>query len=108
MKWNLMLGTMVAVGLLGATQVRAQETAADSAAAATSAQQNDGSQSNTAPAYGAWVNGPSTVDANGVPVAEPNAISDFENRARVFNGTQTSMPLVDDPRTDGSASAPTK
>ncbi len=42
MKWNVMIGTMVAVGLLGTAQVRAQETAADSAAAATSAQQNRG------------------------------------------------------------------
>ena len=108
MKWNLMLGTMVAVGLLGATQVRAQETAADSAAAATSAQQNDGSQPNTAPAYGAWVNGPSTVDADGVPVADPNAISDFEKRSQAFDGTDTSQPMVDDPRTDDSASAPSK
>jgi hypothetical protein len=103
MKWNLMLGAMVAVGLLGATEVRAQDTAAESAAAATPAQ-----QPNAAPAYGAWVNGPSTVDADGVPVAEPNAISDFANRAKAFDGTEVGMPMVAGPGTDGSASAPTK
>ena len=104
MKWNVMVGTMVAVGLLGTAQVRAQETAAESAAAAAPTQQNDGA----AHAYGAWVNGPSTVDADGVPVAEPNAISDFKKRSQAFDGTETSQPMVDDPRVDGSASAPTK
>src|SRR5258708_25548753 len=104
MKWNLMLGALVAVGLLGALEVRAKDTAAERAAAAARAQQNDGA----APAYGTWVNGPSTVDADGVPVADPNAISDFEKRSQAFDGTDTSQPMVDDPRTDDSASAPSK
>ena len=103
MKWNVMIGTMAAVGMLGAAQVRAQETSANNAAASTSAQ-----QPNAAPAYGTYVNGPSTRDADGVPVAEPNAISDFEKRSQAFDGTETSQPLVDDARTDTSASAPTK
>ncbi len=103
MKWNLMLGAMVAVGLLGATEVWAQETAAQSAA--TGATPND---AKAAPAYGTYVNGPSTVDADGVPVAEPNAISDFQKRSQAFDGTETSQPLVDDPRTDSSASGQTK
>jgi hypothetical protein len=109
MKWNVMIGTMVAVGLLGTTAVRAQETSADNAAASTSAQQNDGAASaNAAPAYGAYVDGPATVDADGVPVAKPNAMSDFMKRDKAFNDTEVEQPLVDDQRTDSSASQPTK
>jgi hypothetical protein len=107
MKWNVMMGTMVAVGLLGTTGVWAQETSAENAAAASA--QNDGAaDANAAPAYGAYVDGPATVDADGVPVAKPNAMSDFMKRDKAFNDTEVEQPLVDDERTDSSASQPTK
>src|SRR5258708_37115774 len=101
MKWNMVLGMIVAVGSLAATEVRAQENAAESGAAAIPAQQDDtagnpagdnpqseattkSTQSKTpgqsatsdSAAYGANVKGPATVNADGVPVPNPNPISD--------------------------------
>ena len=116
MKWNLMLGTMVAVGLLATTEVRAQE----SAAAGTPALQNDGASNpsgdgsqpnavaNAAPAYGTYVEDPATVDADGVPIANPNPMSNFLNRSRPLDTPEAPLPLLDDPRTEVSASGQTK
>jgi hypothetical protein len=93
MRW-MMVGTMIAVGSLAATAVRAQES--DGSTGATATQQS--SQSNR-PAYGTYVRGPATIDADGVPVANPNPMSRFLNGA---DELPFAMPLVDPPPTDAS------
>ena len=94
MRW-MIVGTMVAVGSLAATAVRAQESDAGSGAIAT-----EHSAQSQPPAYGAYVSGPSTIDADGVPVAKPNPMSEFLDEAK--GDPPTGMPLVDDPPTDTS------
>jgi hypothetical protein len=105
MKWNMVLGMIVAVGSLAATEARAQENTAESGAAANSTKSKTPGQSATSDsaAYGSYVKGPATVDADGVPVPKPNPMSDFMKKSRTFDSLPIEMPLVDDPRTDGSA-----
>jgi len=96
MKW-MIVGTMVAVGSLTATAVRAQESDAGTGATATGQiVQSD------SPAYGAYVDGPATVDADGIPVAKPNPMSRF------IDGTKDlppmGVPLEDMPPADSSGS----
>ena len=120
MRWNMMLGMIVAVGSL--TAARAQASVAGDGTNATPAQQadtagnppSDKPQSNSpgqseksgSSDYGTYVKGPATVDADGVPVAKPNPIAHFEKDARGDN-VPVEMPLIDDPRTD-SPDAQTK
>jgi hypothetical protein len=116
MRWKMMLGTMVAVGSLAATRVRAQNVAGDGTVPP--AQQGDtagntqgdnpqskssgqSAKSGTSD-YGAYVEGPTSVDADGVPVAKPNPIAHFEKNAR-GDDVPVPMPLIDDPRTDSPA-----
>jgi hypothetical protein len=102
----MILGMMVAVGSLAATQARAQEADNPQSEASTkSTESKTPGQSATSDssAYGTYVKGPATVDADGVPVPKPNPMSDFQKRSRAFDGMPIEMPLVDDPRTDGSA-----
>jgi hypothetical protein len=94
MRW-MIVGTMVAVGSLGATAVRAQES--DAGMGATATQQSAQSDS---PAYGAYVSGPATVDADGVPVAKPNAMSRFLDEDK--GSPPTGSPLIDAPPADAS------
>ncbi len=123
MRWNMVLGMIIAVGSLAATEVRAQENAAESGATAIPAQQDDAagnppgdnprseastkstksSATSDSAGYGTYVKGPATVDADGVPVPKPNPMSDFMKRSRTFDGLPIEMPLLDDPREDGSA-----
>ena len=98
MKWNMVFGMMAAVGSLTATAARAQENAAGDGATAT-----EGKTATSDPAdYGRVVEEPATVDADGVPVAKPNPMSDFLARARQLGNAPVEMPLVDDFRTDGT------
>src|SRR6266849_5883933 len=99
MKWNMVFAMMLAVGSLTATAARAQ---GDAAGSATTASEGKTATSD-APAYGMDFNEPATPDADGVPVAKPNPMSDFLERARQFGPTGVEMPLVDDVRTVGSA-----
>ena len=94
MRW-MIVGTMVAAGSLSATAVRAQESNAGSGAIAT-----EHSAQSQPPAYGAYVSGPSTIDADGVPVAKPNPMSEFLDGAKDDPPVET--PLVDAPPTDTS------
>jgi hypothetical protein len=107
MRWNVMLGTIVAIGTLAATQARAQQSAAGSEATATPGQQDDAAADAPKP-YGAYVAGPSTPDANGVLVAKPNPMAHFEKQEKESGGDQMPIetPLVSDPRTEGSAGDP--
>ncbi len=105
MKWNMVFAMIVAVGSLTATAVGAQENAAASGATAKEGQTaNEGqtAKSDSVP-YGMYADEPATPDADGVPVAKPNPMSDFLERARQLGPTGVEMPLVDDFRTDGSA-----
>jgi hypothetical protein len=100
MRW-MIVGTMVAVGSLGATAARAQESDAGTGATATqqSAQQDS-------PAYGAYVSGPVTVDADGVPVAKPNAMSQFIDEDK--GSPPTGSPLTDAPAEASGSDAETQ
>jgi hypothetical protein len=100
MKWKMMLGMVVAVGSLAATEVRAQGNEAGSGA--TPAVQQEEAKSDQGD-YGKIVNEPATVDADGVPVAKPNPMSGYLERARTFGNSPVEMPLVDDARADGPA-----
>jgi hypothetical protein len=79
---------MVAVGSLAATEARAQENAAGSGATATPGQQDEESKT--------------TVNADGTLSPAPNRMSKFLKRSDQFNNMPMEMPLVDDPREDGS------
>jgi hypothetical protein len=87
------------VGSLTATAARAQDAAADAGTTTTEAK-TDTSQ---APEYGMEYDGPSTVDADGVPVAKPNPMSQFLKRSRQLGGGDVEVPLVSDWRTDAPA-----
>jgi hypothetical protein len=50
-----------------------------------------------------YVDGPSTVDADGVPVAKPNPMFKLLKRSGGSGEMPVEQPLVDDPRKDGSA-----
>src|ERR1700681_4266874 len=103
MRWKMILGTMVAVGAVVSTQVRGQEKPAGSEAAGTAAQQDGAAANPSGGGYGTYVAGPATVAADGVPVAKPNPMSDFEKRSRKFGESPIEMPLLDDPRANGAA-----
>ena len=96
MRLTMMVGTMIAVGSLAATAVRAQESNAGTGAAAT----GRSAQSGSVP-YGAYVNGPATPDADGIPVANPNPLSRFMDEAD-DEQLPIAMPLVDAPPADAS------
>jgi hypothetical protein len=96
MKW-MIVGTMVAAGSLAATAVRAQDSDAGTGATATGQ-----SVQSDSPAYGAYVDGPATVDADGIPVAKPNPMSRFMDGAK--NMPPVGLPLEDPPQTDDSGS----
>jgi hypothetical protein len=92
----MILGTMIAAASLAATAARAQGSDAGTEAAATeqSAQQK-------LPPYGAYYNGPVTPDADGVPVPNPNPMSEYLDDAD--EGPPIDMPLVNPPQADSSA-----
>ena len=92
MRW-MIVGAMV--GSLAATAVRAQEIDTGTEATAT----GHSTQSDS-PAYGAYVAGPATPDAEGVPVAKPNPMSRFLEGAK--DEPPVGIPLVDEPPTDAS------
>ncbi len=96
MRW-MIVGTMVAVGSLAATAVRAQESDAGMGATVTSQSAQPDS-----PAYGAYVSGPATVDADGIPVAKPNPMSRFLDETR--DSPPVGAPLEDVPPADASGS----
>ena len=96
MRW-MIVGTMVAVGSLAATAVRAQESDAGMGATVTSQSAQPDS-----PAYGAYVSGPATVDADGIPVAKPNPMSQFMDENK--DSPPVEAPLVDVPPVDASGS----
>ena len=88
MRWNVILGMMVAVGSLAATEARAQENVAGSGAITAPGQQDEESKT--------------TVNADGTLSPAPNRMSKFLKRSDQFNNMPMEMPLVDDPREDGS------
>jgi hypothetical protein len=94
---RMFIGAMVAAGSLAATAVRAQETDAGTAATATGQ-----SAQPVRPAYGAYVVGDATTDADGVPVAKPNPMSRFLEDTE--EGPPIEMPLVDEPPANSSGS----
>jgi len=94
MRW-MIVATMLAAGSLGTTAAQAQESDAGTGATSTGQVAQP-----KRPRYGAYVNGPSTIDANGVPVAKPNPMSRFLDGAK--DQPPVAMPLVDDTGTDAN------
>jgi hypothetical protein len=104
MKWNTMMAMMLAVGSLTATAARAQDATAEAGTTTTEAK----ADASKAPDYGMELNEPATVDAQGVPVAKPNPMSQFLKQSRQLGGGDVEVPLVSDwrndaPPTDGQA-----
>jgi hypothetical protein len=97
MRWNMILGMIVAVGSLASTEARAQETTQPTESKAPE-------QNATSPhGYGMYVDGPATTDADGVPVAKPNPMSKFVKRSGAAGKMPIEQPLLSDPREDSSA-----
>jgi hypothetical protein len=94
MRW-MIVGTMVAVGSLATTAVRAQESGAGTGTAAT----GQVAQPQRSP-YGAYVSGDATTDADGVRVAKPNPMSRFLDGDK--GEPPVEAPLVDEPPADAS------
>jgi len=94
---RMIIGAMVAAGSLAAAAVRAQEPDEGTAAGAT-----ERTAQPVRPAYGAWVTGDATTDANGVPVAKPNPMSRYLEDTE--EGPPIDMPLVDEPPANSSGS----
>jgi hypothetical protein len=99
MRQSLVLGMVLATGVLPAREVRAQETT--QATESKSADQRATSQRH---AYGTYVGGLATPDANGVPVAKPNPMSRLEKRSEDFNQVLIGQPMLGDLRADDSTS----
>src|SRR2546421_11371696 len=99
MKWTMVFAAMMAAGTLASSPARAQDDTASAGRAATEKQ----TATSDPAAYGAVTDEPATVDANGMPVAKPNPMSDFLKRARQQGTTEVGLPLLDDPRADNSA-----
>jgi len=95
MRWNTFFAMMLAVGSLTATAARAQDESADVGTATSEAK----AATPDARRYGMDFNQPTTVDANGIPVAKPNPMSRYLDESRQI-GSGVEMPLVTDPRTD--------
>ena len=100
MRWNVILGMMVAVGSLSATEARAQGNAAGSGATAT-----PGSEKSTEPSEERT--DPYTINADGTVSRKPNPMSRFLKRSRQSGNIPMEMPLVDDYREDGAGSGQT-
>jgi len=98
MKWSATFGVMLALGSVTATAARAQESAAPGEATGRDVHV---AQSQSAPDRTSGEDS-KTVDANGAPVAKPNPMSAFLERARQLGNEPVEMPLVDDFRTDGT------
>jgi hypothetical protein len=95
MRW-MIVGAMVAAGSLAGTAVRAQESDARTGATGTGQVAQP-----KMPPYGAYVPGDNvTPDADGVPVANPNPMSEFMDQTQ--DEPPVDMPLVDDPRANDS------
>jgi hypothetical protein len=108
MKMNMMFGAMVVAAVV-ATGARAQSSAAGNEASAAPAPQEQSQPQAQQPQayvpYGAYAPGDATVDADGVPVAKPNPMSEFEDRNKAFDNSPMPEPLVDDPRSDNASSS---
>src|SRR4051794_10438894 len=98
MRWTMLFAAIVAAGTLSASAARAQDETATATATATATH-----TATPDAGTGTDVDEQTTVDANGMPVAKPNPMSDFLKRSRQQGTTAVEMPLVDDPWADGPA-----
>jgi len=106
-------GAIVAAGSLAAMQVRAQDADAGSSesgaqAPAKSSKAKKGSQkSQRQPTpYGEVVNGPATTDAEGIPVAKPNPLSEEKKEGQLGGIGNTPGELTDDSNSSDAAKSP--
>jgi len=107
MKLSRVFGVLVVAGSLAAAGVRAQDADAGSAASGTkpstkskARKRGAKSQQRTTP-YGEVVNGPSTTDAQGVPVERPNPISKEKKQGELGGIGNTPGELTDESNASG-------
>jgi len=104
-------GVIVAAGWLAAAGVRAQDDEAGSAASGSEVstkskarQRSAKSQQQPTP-YGDVVGGPSTPDAQGIPVANPNPLSDEKEQGELGGIGNTPGELLDHSNSSGGTSS---
>jgi hypothetical protein len=104
-------GVIVAAGWLAAAGVRAQDAEAGSAASGSEVstkskarQRSAKSQQQPTP-YGDVVGGPSTPDAQGIPVANPNPLSDEKEQGELGGIGNTPGELLDHSNSSGGTSS---
>jgi hypothetical protein len=100
-------GVIVAAGSLAAAGVRAQDADAGSAASGAKASKKSkaskrGAKTQQQPTpYGEVVDGPATTDAQGIPVAKPNPISEEKKEGELGGIGNTPGELTDDSNASG-------
>jgi hypothetical protein len=106
-------GVIVAAGSLAAMEVRAQEADAGSsesgakAPAKSSKAQKRSQKSQPQPTpYGDVVNGPATTDAEGIPVAKPNPLSEEKKEGDLGGIGNTPGELTNESNSSDAAKSP--
>jgi hypothetical protein len=104
-------GVIAVAGWLAAAGVRAQDAEAGSAASGSEVstkskarKRSANSQQQSTP-YGEVVNGPATPDAQGVPVANPNPLSEEKEQGELGGIGTTPGELVDDSNSSGGTTS---
>jgi hypothetical protein len=107
MKSSRIFGVVVAVGLLATTAVRAQDSDAAKEVGGAKAATNKSKAPKRAvmPPYGAYVDGPATTDAQGVPVAKPNPLSREEEEGALGGMGDVPGELTDDSNVSDAATS---
>jgi hypothetical protein len=109
MTLSRVFGVIVVAGSLAAAGVRAQDGDAGSAASGTDASTKSkarkrGAKSHQQPTpYGEVVNGPATPDAQGVPVANPNPLSEEKKQGELGGIGNTPGELTDESNASSGA-----
>ena len=105
MKLSRVFAVIVAAGSLAGASARAQDTSsADASRGATSSTQPKARKGSAKPQptpYGEVVNGPSTPDADGIPVANPNPLSVEKERGELGGIERTPGELTDESNASG-------
>src|SRR5260370_42027020 len=98
MKSSRIFGVVVAVGLLATTAVRAQDSDAAKEVGGAKAATNKSKAPKRAvmPPYGAYVDGPATTHAQGVPVAKTTPLSREEATRALAGVCDVPGDLTDD------------
>jgi hypothetical protein len=106
-------GVIVAAGSLAAMGVRAQDAdagtsdnGANAPAKSSKAKKRSQKSQRQPTPYGEVVNGPATTDAQGVPVAKPNPLSEEKKEGELGGVGNAPGELTDDSNASGTAKSP--